>query len=81
MFHRAEQRVSPGGSAQNTMRILQWLCDDTHECHIGTFCGGIGSDQRGSVLEKLVRLSGVDLKFVLKHNTECACRRTFCEML
>ncbi|XP_014487119.1 PREDICTED: adenosine kinase-like isoform X1 [Dinoponera quadriceps] len=61
----SEQRVSPGGSAQNTMRILQWLCDETHECHIGTFCGAVGTDQRGSVLEKLVRLSGVDVRYAM----------------
>lgn len=56
--------MCPGGSAQNTMRILQWLCDSTNESHIGTFYGGAGNDQNGAVLEKLVRIAGVDVRFV-----------------
>ncbi|XP_011861477.1 PREDICTED: adenosine kinase isoform X2 [Vollenhovia emeryi] len=55
-----EQHTNPGGSAQNTVRILQWLydetrellCDETHESQISVFCGGLGNDQRGSSLEK-----------------------------
>lgn len=62
---RVEQKVSPGGSAQNTMRILQWLCDETHEYQIGTFCGSVGNDQRASILEKLVQIAGVDVRFVI----------------
>lgn len=61
----AEQRVNPGGSAQNTMRILQWLCDETHECRVGTFCGGVGDDQRASILEKLVQIAGVDVRYTV----------------
>lgn len=64
-FCRTEQCTSPGGSAQNTLRILQWLCDETHESQIGTFYGGVGSDQQGSILEKLVRITGVDVRFVI----------------
>ncbi|KAL6425938.1 hypothetical protein ACFW04_008919 [Cataglyphis niger] len=63
-----EQCTSPGGSAQNTLRILQWLCDETHESQIGTFYGGIGSDQQGSILEKLVRITGVDVRYAV-HST------------
>ncbi|XP_029174849.1 adenosine kinase-like [Nylanderia fulva] len=60
-----EQCTSPGGSAQNTLRILQWLCDETHESQIGTFYGGIGNDQKGSILEKLVRITGVDVRYAV----------------
>ncbi|EZA60860.1 hypothetical protein DMN91_008028 [Ooceraea biroi] len=61
----SEQNMCPGGSAQNTMRILQWLCDDTHESQIGIFHGGLGNDQNGSILEKLVRISGVDVRYAI----------------
>jgi len=64
MFYRTEQNMCPGGSAQNTIRILQWLCDDSHKSPIGTFHGGLGNDHNGSILEKLVRISGVDTRFV-----------------
>lgn len=47
------------------MRILQWLCDETHECRVGTFCGGVGDDQRASILEKLVQIAGVDVRYVI----------------
>lgn len=57
--------MSAGGSAQNTMRILQWLCNETHGFQIGTFYGGLGNDHKGSILEKLVRLAGVDVKYVI----------------
>ncbi|XP_012219629.1 uncharacterized protein [Linepithema humile] len=60
-----EQNTYPGGSAQNTMRILQWLCDETREFQVGTFYGGLGNDHKGSVLEKLVRLAGVDVKYAV----------------
>lgn len=62
VHYRIEQYTNPGGSAQNTVRILQWLCDETHESQISIFCGGLGNDQRGSILEKLVRLAGVDAR-------------------
>jgi len=61
-MYRIEQYTNPGGSAQNTLRILQWLCDETHESQISVFYGGLGNDQRGSILEKLVRLAGVDVR-------------------
>ncbi|KYM92384.1 Adenosine kinase [Atta colombica] len=60
-----EQYTNPGGSAQNTMRIMQWLCDETHESQISIFCGSLGNDQRGSILEKLVRLARVDTRYVI----------------
>ncbi|XP_018339253.1 PREDICTED: adenosine kinase-like isoform X2 [Trachymyrmex septentrionalis] len=60
-----EQYTNPGGSAQNTSRILQWLCDETHESQISIFCGCLGNDQRGSILEKLVRLAGVDARYAV----------------
>lgn len=62
LCYRVEQCTNPGGSAQNTLRILQWLCDETHESQINIFCGSLGNDQRGSILEKLVRLAGVDAR-------------------
>ncbi|XP_076249509.1 adenosine kinase [Calliopsis andreniformis] len=60
-----EQKISPGGSAQNSMRILQWLFDDTfkHQCSI--YCGGLGNDLRGAMLENLVRSAGVDARYAV----------------
>ncbi|XP_020300821.1 adenosine kinase-like [Pseudomyrmex gracilis] len=60
-----EQSTFPGGSAQNTMRILQWLCDDSHESQVTSFYGGLGNDQKGSILEKLVRIAGVDVRYAI----------------
>ncbi|XP_011638464.1 adenosine kinase-like [Pogonomyrmex barbatus] len=60
-----EQCTNPGGSAQNTLRILQWLCDETYESQISIFCGSLGNDQRGTILEKLVRLAGVDVRYTV----------------
>lgn len=57
--------MSPGGSAQNSMRILQWLYDETNKSKITTFYGGLGNDSKGKVLEKLVRSAGVDVKYVI----------------
>jgi len=63
--YRTEQYTNPGGSAQNTMRIMQWLCDETHESQISIFCGSLGNDQRSSILEKLIRLARVDTRLVI----------------
>lgn len=59
---RSEHTVTPGGCAQNTLRILQWLCGGAQLPHIGVFYGSIGNDTRGSTLEKLVLADGVDVQ-------------------
>ncbi|KAG7204790.1 hypothetical protein KM043_005197 [Ampulex compressa] len=60
-----EQRTNAGGSAQNTMRILQWLCKDSCESQIGIYCGGLGKDANGVFLEKLVRSAGIDARYAI----------------
>ncbi|XP_012279852.1 adenosine kinase [Orussus abietinus] len=60
-----KQTVSAGGSVQNTMRILQWLCAGPTRPAIGIYCGGLGMDFRGSVLENLVRLAGVNARYAV----------------
>ncbi|XP_033216717.1 adenosine kinase-like [Belonocnema kinseyi] len=60
-----EQTPSPGGCAQNTLRMLQWLCGGPNEPHVGVFYGGLGKDARGVTLEKIVRAAGVDVQYAL----------------
>ena len=61
-FFSVEPTPTPGGCAQNTMRILQWLCGGPNEPHVAVFYGGLGKDPRGSHLEKLVRADGLDVQ-------------------
>ncbi|XP_076664197.1 adenosine kinase isoform X2 [Andrena cerasifolii] len=60
-----EQKVNAGGSAQNSMRILQWLFKSTFKCPCTMYCGGIGNDLRGVMLENLVRSASVDVRYAL----------------
>lgn len=46
------------------MRVLQWLCDETHQNQYTIYCGGLGNDSGGKMLEILVRSAGVDVRFV-----------------
>ncbi|XP_015609110.1 adenosine kinase isoform X2 [Cephus cinctus] len=61
----AEQTISAGGSAQNTLRILQWLCGGPSSSPVGIYYGGIGKDARGNMLESLVRAAGVDTRYAV----------------
>ncbi|XP_076639262.1 adenosine kinase isoform X2 [Colletes latitarsis] len=63
-----EQKISAGGSAQNSMRILQWLFDDTFKHQYSIYCGGLGNDPRGAMLENLVRSAGVDARYAVHSN-------------
>ncbi|XP_069702765.1 uncharacterized protein [Periplaneta americana] len=50
----------PGGAAQNTLRIFQWLI----QCPFySVYFGGIGNDGEGKLLEKLVKASGVETRY------------------
>ncbi|XP_015120230.1 adenosine kinase 2 [Diachasma alloeum] len=60
-----EQRISPGGCAQNTARILQWLCGGKSVSPVVVYCGGLGKDCRGSTLEKLVKADGIQTKYAV----------------
>ncbi|XP_008556442.1 uncharacterized protein LOC103577541 [Microplitis demolitor] len=60
-----KQRVAAGGCAQNTARILQWLCGGPKIPHVVIYCGGIGNDSRGTTLEKLVKSTGVETRYAL----------------
>ncbi|XP_076179152.1 uncharacterized protein LOC143152669 isoform X3 [Ptiloglossa arizonensis] len=67
-LNSSEQKISAGGSAQNSMRILQWLFDDTFKSQWSIYCGGLGNDPRGAMLENLVRSAGVDARYAV-HST------------
>ncbi|CAL7945129.1 unnamed protein product [Xylocopa violacea] len=64
----SEQKISAGGSAQNSMRILQWLCDETFQNQYCVYHGGLGNDSKGLMLENLVRSAGVDARYAI-HST------------
>ncbi|XP_011501475.1 PREDICTED: adenosine kinase [Ceratosolen solmsi marchali] len=57
-----------GGSAQNTMRILQKLCGDLNSSKMCVYYGGLGDDSRGKTLEKLVQAANIDARYVI-HST------------
>ncbi|XP_031840146.1 uncharacterized protein LOC116430324 [Nomia melanderi] len=61
----SEKRISAGGSAQNSMRILQWLFSNTLKNQCSIYCGGLGKDPRGAMLDTLVRSAGVDARYAL----------------
>jgi hypothetical protein len=50
----------PGGAAQNTLRIFQWLISYPH---YSVFFGAIGNDDEGKLIEKLVKNSGVETRY------------------
>lgn len=67
-FHnvgRSEPTISAGGSAQNSMRILEWLCDETFKNRYCIYCGGLGNDSKGTTLKNLVRSAGVDARYAV----------------
>ncbi|XP_034195081.1 uncharacterized protein LOC117611252 [Osmia lignaria lignaria] len=64
----SEPTISAGGSAQNTMRILEWLCDETFKKRYGIYSGGLGNDSKGTTLKNLVRSAGVDTRYAI-HST------------
>lgn len=64
----SKQVVYPGGSAQNTMRIIQWLYDETFQNQYCIFSGAIGNDCKGIMLQSLVRSTGVDARYVIHSN-------------
>ncbi|XP_012269949.2 adenosine kinase-like [Athalia rosae] len=61
----SKHHVSPGGCAQNTMRVLQWLCGGVEGRQLGIFCGGLGDDPRGKTLDHMVRASGLDTRYAV----------------
>ncbi|XP_011300901.1 adenosine kinase [Fopius arisanus] len=63
-----EKRITPGGCAQNTARLLQWLCGGKRVSPVVIYCGGVGNDCRGSSLDKLVKADGIQTKYAI-HST------------
>ncbi|XP_033322449.1 uncharacterized protein LOC117218248 [Megalopta genalis] len=59
----SEIRTSAGGSAQNSMRILQWLFNNTLKSESSIYCGGLGKDSRGTILYTSVQSAGVDARY------------------
>ncbi|XP_046431503.1 adenosine kinase-like isoform X1 [Neodiprion fabricii] len=61
----SEQNISPGGCAQNTIRVIQWLCGGQSGPQLGLFCGGLGNDSRGKILQDMVRAIGIDARYAI----------------
>nr|CAD7428785.1 unnamed protein product [Timema monikensis] len=60
-----EVYLNAGGSAQNTARIFQWLVGPQHCC---VYFGSIGSDEEGTLVETLLRRSGVHTRYTYHRN-------------
>uniref|UniRef100_A0A0N4ZRK1 Adenosine kinase n=1 Tax=Parastrongyloides trichosuri TaxID=131310 RepID=A0A0N4ZRK1_PARTI len=50
----------PGGSAQNSFRVCQWIVKKEKVC---TFFGAIGNDKNGETLKEKSILAGVNVKY------------------
>lgn len=57
---------SPGGAAQNTLRLLQWVLTEPKTT---TMFGAVGQDALGENLNSLVEAAGVQTKYI-KHKNE-----------
>ncbi|OQR75535.1 adenosine kinase-like [Tropilaelaps mercedesae] len=57
---RYKPRFTAGGSAQNTLRVVQWIL---RQPRISTMVGAIGYDQYGRYLEQNARECGVDIRY------------------
>nr|CAD7462521.1 unnamed protein product [Timema tahoe] len=60
-----EVYLNAGGSAQNTARIFQWLVGHQHGC---VYFGSIGCDEEGTLVETLLRRSGVHTRYTSHRN-------------
>nr|CAD7259142.1 unnamed protein product [Timema shepardi] len=60
-----EVYLNAGGSAQNTARIFQWLVGPQQCC---VYFGSIGSDEEGTLVETLLRRSGVHTRYTSHRN-------------
>ncbi|KZC10104.1 Adenosine kinase, partial [Dufourea novaeangliae] len=58
-----QRRFNVGGSAQNSMRILQWLFDNTLKNQSCIYCGCRGKDPKGAKLNILAESAGVDCRY------------------
>lgn len=50
-----------GGATQNTMRFVSWILGKNN-ANIATFCGCIGDDYFGKMMEKKAKGDGVKVK-------------------
>ncbi|KAJ8668287.1 hypothetical protein QAD02_009950 [Eretmocerus hayati] len=64
----ARQKMSAGGCAQNTVRMLQRLCGNENGQKLCIYCGGLGSDARGEILKKLLQSANIDARYAV-HST------------
>lgn len=60
LCERYKPRFTAGGSAQNTLRVMQWIL---RQPRISTMVGAIGFDQYGRYLEQNARECGVDIRY------------------
>ncbi|XP_046999107.1 adenosine kinase-like isoform X1 [Schistocerca americana] len=57
---RYSPQYSAGGAAQNSLRVFQWLVREPFK---SVYFGGIGTDDRGALLERLVKDAGVSTRY------------------
>lgn len=61
-FYSVKPTLAAGGCAQNTLRILQWLLDQTNSMKFCLYSGCLGKDSRGIALQEIVEASGVQTR-------------------
>lgn len=61
--HSSRRLVCAGGSALNTMRIMQQLCGRENGPRLCVYYGGIGHDDRSDTLRELVESANIDARY------------------
>ncbi|CAG2168752.1 unnamed protein product, partial [Oppiella nova] len=74
VINKFEIEYSAGGATQNTMRYCQWVVGKNNQ--VTTFCGAVGNDYFGKIMEKKAKTDGVNVKYLVveeqKNTGTCA---------
>lgn len=68
LINSFEIDYTAGGATQNTMRFVSWILGKNN-ANIATFCGCIGDDYFGKMMEKKARGDGVKVLYVADKET------------
>ncbi|CAG2117836.1 unnamed protein product, partial [Medioppia subpectinata] len=73
VINKYDIEYSAGGATQNTMRYCQWIIGKNNQ--VTTFCGSVGNDYFGKIMEKKAKTDGVNVKYMTapdKNTGTCA---------
>lgn len=62
VINKFEIEYTAGGVTQNTMRYTQWVIGKNNQ--VTTFCGAVGNDYFGKIMEKKAKTDGVNVKYM-----------------